>query len=553
MGIPRRLTAGRIGLAAALSMAGATSCTPDDPTATSVQQIRPDRTGAGWPAFQAGETLETFASAGGGFLIHFTRAGFDAVPTVDADSNGTPDFVEQAAGVYDNVLAFYHDMHGFRAPPSDLRAAGGNGGDGRFDVYLVNFDGHSDGAFRQDDGCNPTTSPTCSGYMLQDNDFAEFGYPSTLIANRILASHEFFHAIQAGYDTRRDTILSESTAAWGTRQYARAVDPALVSDFNGFVPGFMATPERSLDAVQTGPVDSFAYGAALFPEFLSERHSFDFAIVERLWAACGTDDGTTSWLVLLDQVLQRDYATSFAAEYGEFAVWNLYTAARANPTRAYADGAQYPLVATTAAALPFSNARVRFFHAASRYYRSSVEGRTTMTAALVAPPDAAPDFFQGVQVRLAVQRGNVLDEPRSLASVADGTETVDTTGASLVITLVSDVNTGGQSKVVGLCIGTPAEVAECRSTLVAAQDAGVPADASDASAETDVVDAAADGGITTRPPGCACRTAGPARHAPRGLGLIALLGLALAARGQRVTVPASTPSRPTGTRSLPTS
>ncbi len=539
MGVPRQLNVKRRATPSALgclavailATASVSACTPDDPTATVVQQIRPDRTGAAWPSYAAGETIETFASPGGGFLVHFTRAGFDAVPAADVDTNGTPDFVEQAASVYDNVLAFYHDMHGFRAPPSDLRATGGNGGDGRFDVYLVNFDGHSDGAFRQDDGCNPSMV-TCSGYMLQDNDFAEFGYPSTLIANRILASHEFFHAIQAGYDLRRDTIIGESTAVWGTRQYARAVDPALVSDFEGFVPGFMATPERSLDAVQTGPVDSFAYGAGLFHEFLSERHSLDFAFVEHLWTACGTDDGTTSWLVLLDGVLQRDFSSSFAAEYAEFAVWNLYTAARANPARAYADGARYPLVATAAAALPYSNPRVRFFHAASRYYRSAIEGRTVMTAALVPPPDAAPDFLQGMQVRLAVQRGNALDAPVNLASVTDGTETADTTGASSVIAVVSNVNTAGQSKVVGLCIGTPTEVAECRATLVAAQDAGFVTDAGDASAETGA-DAGVDGGTTTRPPGCACRTAAPSRDASRDVGMLALLGVALAGRRRR--------------------
>ena len=83
------------------------------------QEIRPTDTSAGtlWH-FAPGDVVESHASPGGSFRVHFTRAGTNAVPVADADGSGVPDFVEQLAGIYDEVLAFY-EAEGFRRPLSD--------------------------------------------------------------------------------------------------------------------------------------------------------------------------------------------------------------------------------------------------------------------------------------------------------------------------------------------------------------------------------------------------------------------------------------------------
>ncbi|MFO0606098.1 MAG: MXAN_6640 family putative metalloprotease [Polyangiales bacterium] len=517
MGLPRLLSC-------ALAAGALLSCGAPDPFAQGAQEIRPDQPGIGPPAFDATERVERFDSPGGTFRIHYTRAGRNAVPAVDANGNMVPDYVEETAGMYDRVLAFYRDMRGFRAPPDDLAVRGGNGGDARFDVYLVDFAGRADGAFRREE-CDPAASVTCPGYMLQENDFVGYPYASTLAGTTVLSSHEFFHAVQAGYDARRGPVLEEATAVWATEQF----DPTL-RDFEGFVPGYLSRPDRSLDQVLSGPVDAFTYGAAIFFQFLTERH--DARVVQRLWAACGMDDGSTGWLDVLDGVLRRDYASSFAAEYAEFVVWNLYTGARANPRRAYANGASYPLVTTTRAALPFSDNQVRLFYAATRYYTAVPGDRGALAVALVPMPDAPADALDGVQVRVAVRRGNVVDEPRRLTDLTGGTETVDVTGATELIVALTNVRTVGPSRTPGVCIGTAAEVAACREMLApgstdagtadAAPDVDVPA------ADVPVADAGADASVAPAPAGgCGCSTPGPARV--RGVGALACLA-ALAMR-----------------------
>ncbi len=346
------------------------------------------------------------------------------------------------------------------------------------------------------------------------------------------SSHEFFHAIQAGYDVRRGPILEESTAVWGTEQFNPSLD-----DFEGFVSGYLTRPDRSLDQVQTGPVDAFSYGAALWWQFLTERR--DREVVRRMWTACNEDDGSTAWLDLLDAMLQHDYASSFAAEYTEFSAWNLYTAARASSARAWANGAQYPLVTMTVAALPFSDEEVRLFHASTRYYRSAPMERAAITAAFVPLPDAPADALANLSLRLAVRRGNTVDPPRALASLTAGTETVDSSSATEVIALLTNTATSGQSRTPGFCMGTVEEVAACRAALLG--DAGVTdAGATDASvtdAATDVATDAApttDGGAPSPDTGCACaaRSTGDARWS--ALALVGLCAVSLRRRARRV-------------------
>ena len=81
-----------------------------------------------------------------------------------------------------------------------------------------------------------------SGFIVQENDFAGYGYPSLTYANRVLASHEFFHAVQAAYDSEQSSIIGEGSAVWATEQF----DGSL-ADFEGFLPGFFKHPDRSLD------------------------------------------------------------------------------------------------------------------------------------------------------------------------------------------------------------------------------------------------------------------------------------------------------------------
>ncbi len=475
--------------------------------AARVDELRPTDTSATqlqW-RYEATDVVERFGSPDGGFRVHFTRAGRNAVPAADGNDSGVPDLVEAVAGVYDDVTGTYERTLGFRRPLSDATIPN-NGGDGRFDVYLLDFGSGADGTFRVDQ-CLSSNQEQCIGYVVQENDFVGFGYPNATVATRILGSHEYFHAVQDAYDDGQGAVISEGTAVWATEQY----DPS-TSDFEGFISGYLSQADRSIDSPPPGPVPAYAYGSAIFFQFLTER--YERALVRKLWERCVNGQGHPSepanvadpgWVVQLDALLKADYQSSFAQAFREFATWNLYTGSAADPLKAYAQGARYPGPKTTAITAPYELRPMRVFYASSQYYRTPANGRAAMTAAVVDDPSTPENETEGLALILAVRKGGANAQVLTVASPPAGAETVDTSGASdLVVAVVNTARQGNGailSKRPALCIGAPDEVTTCRN-FYGGVDAGVDAGPGE-------VDAGApDGGDGVyRPPppeGCTC-------------------------------------------------
>ncbi|HSO00139.1 MAG TPA: MXAN_6640 family putative metalloprotease, partial [Candidatus Nanopelagicales bacterium] len=405
--------------------------------------------------FDPSDVVESHGSPGGSFVVHFTRQGPNAVPSADAEGDGVPDFVQEVEAIYDEVLAVYTGEMGFRAPVSDEGVAD-NGGDGRFDVYLIDFGGIADGAFQLDtDGCAAGNGEVCAGYMVQENDYAGYGYPSVTIANRILGSHELFHAVQAAYDTGQGSVFGEGTAVWATERFDGSLE-----DFEWLIDGYLATPERALDVPPPGPVSPFSYGAAIYFQFLEERYGE--GSVEALWrraenGAFGVEDPV--WFEELGPLIVERGGVSFAESFVEFATWNLFTGGFADATRSYAGGDGYARVAIEAAAAPFS-LRLRSFHASAQYYRAPRDGRAEMTAALVPTADVADDL-EGLTLLLVPEQGGAYGEVTRVGDPAAGEERVDTSGAEALVVVVVNGRQGGDSRRPTLCIGSPEEVAAC--------------------------------------------------------------------------------------------
>jgi hypothetical protein len=495
---------------------------PPHRPASRSDEVRPTDTSSNlmW-RYQPTDVVESFAADGGDFRVHFTRAGVNAVPLVDADDGGIPDFVEAVSQVYEAVGATYHAALGFRHPLSD-GALPDNGGDEKFDVYLLDFARSADGAFRVD-SC--PSAEQCIGYVVQENDFAGYGYPSLTEATKILGSHEYFHAIQAAYDNGQDAVISEGTAVWATEHFAPETD-----DFEAFIRGYLERPDRSLDSPPPGPVPSFAYGSAIFFEFLSQK--FGDAIIRKLWEHLENghgdplepqDQANPTWLVQLDALLKRDYQSSFADAFAEFCTWNLYLGSAADPTKAWANASTWPQPATTEVPAPVAMRLLRVYYASSQYFRVPSDGRTSMTAAIVDDPATADDDVAGLKLVVASRKSGVNVELVTISDVQNPTasEVVNTSGgADLLVAIINTARAGNGSilsKRPGLCAGTWDEVQACRITVNPALDAGVDAgtvDAgvmTDAGVATDVGMPLSDGGMypTPAPQGCGCGMTGP--------------------------------------------
>jgi hypothetical protein len=360
--------------------------------------------------------------AGEHLRVFFTSSGPNATPMAN---------VLAVADLYERVRVAYESL-GFRAPLSDAALDGDNGGDGRFDVYLLDFGGSADGAFVRE-GCD--AAARCAGYIVQENDFAGYSYPSPDLGNRILASHEFFHAVQAAYDAGESSVFLEGTAVWATERF----DPAL-EDLEGFVDGVLDRPDHTLFLPLPGPVDPWSYGAGLFFQFLDE-HIGD-GVIRELWEASA---GTRTWPAALSDVLSRR-GTTFTDTFFTFAHWNLFTADHADPAQSYAGGAAYPPVAVERTVLPLARSEVRLFAASAKYFGFAPSGRTAIDVALV--------NGDGVKVALATRRGNDL-------TLAADRLTIATDGADEVFLVTVNGAADGESLRPSICVGDAAEVEDC--------------------------------------------------------------------------------------------
>jgi hypothetical protein len=243
-------------------------------------------------------------------------------------------------------------------------------------------------------------------------------------------------------------------------------------------------------------VPDFAYGSAVFFEFLHERYGAH--VVRQLWERCERAE-QKSWLARLDELLQQQYQSSFAEAFTEFSRWNLYTGAAADSTTAWADARRFPTVAATQLDAPYrAPGPVFMFYASARYFRVPSAGRSKMTAAAVDDPATPQDDREGLTLHLVARRSGKNVASASTQQVSAGTAVVDTAdGADLWFAVVNGMRTG-QSRKPLLCAGSPEEVAACRESISPTPDAGTP-EVPDAG----VPDAGADEGGGA-PSGCGC-------------------------------------------------
>lgn len=484
---------------------------PPRPTASRSDELRPDSPNTTEPAptFGASDVVERFGVPDASVVVHYTRMGTHRVPPGDSDDSGVPDFVESVGATYRDVLDAYHVTWGFKRPPTDALVPGDNGGDDRFDVYLVDFTQGADGAFRQE--CLASDPLHCPGYLVQENDFAGFGYPTALDGIVTVSSHEYFHGVQAGYSSRQGVNLTEGTAVWATERFA----PRL-NDFEGFARGYLMTPDRSLDQEPSSPVDSYSYGLGLFFECLTAQRGDD--AVRDLWERI---DGGTGWLGTLERNLAED-GGSLSLVMERCSDFNVFTGSRARIGYGHARAAQLPLATVTETSQQVMVPRSRMFRASSRYWHV-----TSLPADAVVWWKAAADAPAGGPATIRVRFARDVAGAPQLVAVPEGSPVALGAGAAFV--LVSNVATGGASVPVGVCAGSPSFVDGCRA-VDAGVDAGEPPDAGEP----------ADAGMNPidPPKGCGCNGGtGP-------LLLLALLLLARSVRAQTVADPdAGTPER----------
>lgn len=273
----------------------------------------------------------SFPSPGGFFLLHYTLTGFDAVPSADVGGViGVPDFIEAAAAAFDSTLAGYRAL-GWNDPVSD--------GDAYYDVYFTDL--------IQQLWLFGLTVPTtpyqtvppyrAASWMELDNDYPEwfYGHPP-LSSLRVTIAHEFHHAIQLAYNLNVfdwDDYLDYAWFAEASATFHEEVFYDGIDDYRNYLPAFLNAPDLGL----TSASGNHPYGAVLWPLYLEARQGP--GSVREVWETM-SEEGVSP---------QSAHHTFFEVRAGdwseawrEFTVWLLHTGSRADPTRYFEEGDDFP-------------------------------------------------------------------------------------------------------------------------------------------------------------------------------------------------------------------
>jgi hypothetical protein len=259
----------------------------------------------------------TDRTCGKRICVHFAQRGADAPPSRR--------WVLRTLRVLGSVWDHEVDGLRFRPPPADRH----RGGDRRFDVYLADLGDRGLYGY-----CTPERRVrgerfSASSYCVLDDDFARAQFGARPVASlRVTAAHEFFHAIQFGYDFREDPWLLESTATWMEESFADRVD-----DNRRYLRyGTVHRPWVPLDDFSN---DRYAhYGNWAWWEYLTDRYGD--GLVRAVWkqADAAGDAPDLSSIVALRTVLGRH--EGLARTLTSYAVANL------SPADTYAEGGRWP-------------------------------------------------------------------------------------------------------------------------------------------------------------------------------------------------------------------
>ncbi|MEO5931785.1 MAG: MXAN_6640 family putative metalloprotease, partial [Candidatus Kapaibacterium sp.] len=264
------------------------------------------------------------------FRIHYDKTGPDAVPSVDLDGNGTPDYIDSTDFYLEYAWDIEVNQYKFDAPPDDHRGTGPE-----IDVYICDLPEDVYGfAYPEED--NPTDRPnTVNGLLVLDNDYSEALYTTKGIAGiKVTSAHEFNHIIQFSrykYQYSAEATLYEATAVWFERQ----VHPT-IPDYRQYVRGFLARPDSF--AFSTNHVQDAITGYAhvLYLDYLAKR--IDRDITRRIWEEFKKHDFVTE---SVDAALQPS-SLNFENSYCEFATWCYYTGSRAQEEKYFPEAQVYP-------------------------------------------------------------------------------------------------------------------------------------------------------------------------------------------------------------------
>jgi hypothetical protein len=215
------------------------------------------------------------------FILHYTTTQGDwAVPALDADRNGVPDFVDASAKSWELIYAREVGQLGYPAPK--LTAAYDGTVANKFHVYFKDmaYYGYTVPENVEFAPVNGFPSGTASAWIVVENDFVGFPPNDEDVTGRetvrtgalkVTQAHEFMHALQFNINVYQSGWLMESHATWAEDAVYDAIN-----DWHWYINRFFVNPSVPI-------FNRYVYGSAYFQNWMSETYGVDTP--RRVWEA----------------------------------------------------------------------------------------------------------------------------------------------------------------------------------------------------------------------------------------------------------------------------
>jgi hypothetical protein len=290
----------------------------------------------------------TYDTPPGHFKIHYVTEGDSAVPNEN--------WVHTCGEVLEHVWDTEIIVLGYREPPSDSWYPDSNGGDGKYDVYLLHLGPYNILGYTQRENFVSSYSLSATSFIVLDNDYLDWVEHSPVEYVQVTFAHEFFHAIQMSYDATECEYVNQRPKFYWMEMSAVWMEDMVydnVNDYRGYLPSFFNHPEWSLKTFGVpleDPLDVVLhpYGSCVWPIYLSEKFGRD--IIKDIWDKCGEvpENNAIDYPLgksATDKALEAR-GSNFEDAFREFTVWNYFTANRAIPQLFYSEGDSFYYLGT---------------------------------------------------------------------------------------------------------------------------------------------------------------------------------------------------------------
>ena len=287
--------------------------------------------------------LDKFIDSGH-FRLHYTTSGFHAIDTKDQNNNLLPDYIESVIEIFDYVSNRLHDQMGYTKPPGDgyYSTSRDKGGSDHYDIYIRSIPSKYYGyvqpeEYAQGKGDNEKSESRVeknafTSYMAIRNNYKNFVLEE--IENiKVTAAHEYYHAIQFGYDGWEKPWLLESSAIWMEEEIFDEIN-----DCYQYMEDWFKYPHRSLD--ESG---FHWYGSFIFFEYIEQHMGGTNAIRKIVEASTKSNSREKDGSHLAIEEALKTIGYSFQQALNGMSVANQIMSSTGTEEFSYEEAQDYPV------------------------------------------------------------------------------------------------------------------------------------------------------------------------------------------------------------------